>query len=114
VRYNIRDEPNGHPTRRKRALTEAEKKKVPRLRVKEWRERRGWRQIDLAHAADIQPSTVSNIENGNYSPNLRLVAALADALEIDITDLFETPKPRRRVKRAEPTAAYGDEASEGG
>jgi len=51
------------------------------------------RQVDLAYRANIQPSTVSHIETGETVPNVRLLATIAEALGVDIRDLFPPPEP---------------------
>jgi transcriptional regulator with XRE-family HTH domain len=66
---------------------------TPKLRIREWRKRKGLRQVDLAYRADVQPSTISHLENGNHVPNVRLLAAIAGALGVEITDLFPPPEP---------------------
>jgi transcriptional regulator with XRE-family HTH domain len=62
--------------------------RLPRLR--EWREARGLIQNDLARAAGVSKFTVVRIEHGaNTHPDT--ARKLAKALEIDVTDLMESP-----------------------
>ncbi len=58
-------------------------------RVQRLRESRGWRQVDLAeHAGVIQETTISHIEAGNRFPSAKSLAALAEALEVEVAALF--------------------------
>ena len=60
--------------------------------IKIWqaRDKRGLSLRELANMTGICKSTLSNIENGVYSPTLDKLEKIANALEVDITDLFET------------------------
>ena len=46
--------------------------------------------MQLAAMTGISKSTLNNIENGRTSPTLRQLEAIAEALNIRITDLFES------------------------
>ena len=45
---------------------------------------------DLAKKAGIGKTTINNIERGKVSPTLKEMEAIAKALEMRITDLFES------------------------
>lgn len=50
---------------------------------------RGWSQPDLAdRMGDIPFQSVSRLERGISNPTLRTIASAADALEVEIADLF--------------------------
>lgn len=53
-----------------------------------WREERGLSQRALASAAGLSPAMLSEIENGKKTPSLPAAKALADALGLDLDDLF--------------------------
>lgn len=44
----------------------------------------------LANISGVSRSTLNNIENGNVSPTLKQLEAIAGALKIGIVDLFES------------------------
>lgn len=46
--------------------------------------------VELAKRSGIGKSTINNIENEKVSPTLMQLEALAVALEVHITDLFES------------------------
>lgn len=60
------------------------------LRV--WREHRGLTQADLAAAASLTASYVSQIEAGRKSPTVDVYRALAAALGVTVDDLLLQPK----------------------
>lgn len=46
--------------------------------------------VELAKRSGIGKSTINNIENEKVSPTLMQLKSLAAALEVHITDLFES------------------------
>ena len=48
--------------------------------------------IQLAAMTGISKSTLNNIENGRTSPTLDQLEAIANALDVRITDLFESER----------------------
>lgn len=46
--------------------------------------------VELAKRSGIGKSTINNIENEKVSPTLMQLESLAAALEVHITDLFES------------------------
>lgn len=62
--------------------------------LKRIRKARGLSQAKLAALADLDPSTVSQIETGTRHANTRTLERLAAALGIEVVDLF--PKGERR------------------
>lgn len=58
-------------------------------RLKEWRERVGLTQGQLAAAAGIQRQTIGNIEAGRHGPGLEVGLRLAAALGCCVEDLFQ-------------------------
>jgi len=50
---------------------------------------RGWRQIDLAQEAGINEKYVSDLELGRKEICLRMIAAIADAFDMSIAELFQ-------------------------
>lgn len=57
--------------------------------VRRFRLEKGWNQNELAFHADLAPSVISLVETGRREPNATTLRKLADALGVDIPDLFE-------------------------
>lgn len=51
---------------------------------------RGMTKNDLAVKADISNSFLSDLTNGSANPSLKIMAAIADALDTPLTALLET------------------------
>jgi transcriptional regulator with XRE-family HTH domain len=64
------------------------------LRLRYWRERRGYSMRELGNVAGVEFSTVHRIETGRISPTVAMLEKLARALGIHVRDFF--PPPRRR------------------
>jgi len=58
-------------------------------RLREWRQRAGLTQQQLADRAGIQRQTVGGIESGRYGPGVEVGLRLAAALACDLEDLFQ-------------------------
>jgi transcriptional regulator with XRE-family HTH domain len=61
---------------------------VRRLRLE-----KEWNQNELAFHADLAPSVISQIETGKREPSATTLRKLADALGVDIPDLFSPKAP---------------------
>jgi transcriptional regulator with XRE-family HTH domain len=59
--------------------------------IRRAREARGWSQAKLAAGADMGVSGISQIETGARNPSVVTLSKIADALGIEVVDLF--PKP---------------------
>jgi transcriptional regulator with XRE-family HTH domain len=66
-----------------------------RLRLREWRLKRGHSLRTIAAEAGVSYVTVARIEAGTMSPTVAMLAKLARALKVHITEFFP-PKPSRR------------------
>ncbi|WP_315518867.1 helix-turn-helix transcriptional regulator [Hoylesella nanceiensis] len=64
------------------------------IRLKEILKDKGLTMVQLAELSGITPSNLSNYTNGKVSPTLETLNKIADALNIDITELF---KPKEDV-----------------
>jgi len=60
-------------------------------RLKEERLRNGWSQKDLARESKTNVDTISGIETGQHEPRPSTLRKLAEALDIEVRDLFEEP-----------------------
>jgi transcriptional regulator with XRE-family HTH domain len=54
--------------------------------VKEWRQRRGRSQMDLAHDVGVSPRHLSFVETGRSKPSREVLLALSDGLEIPLRE----------------------------
>ncbi|KIC50873.1 helix-turn-helix transcriptional regulator [Tateyamaria sp. ANG-S1] len=54
------------------------------------RKQRGYSQESFAHAVDLDRTYIGGIERGERNPGLKTVVRIADALEIDVADLFRS------------------------
>lgn len=58
-------------------------------RIRFNRKKRGWSQYKLAKEADVQPSTISQIESGaRQKPSVDVLRKVADALSTTISELL--------------------------
>jgi transcriptional regulator with XRE-family HTH domain len=76
-------------------------------KIRAVRERRGRTLREVAEAAGVSESLVSQIERNRVSPAIDTLLALADALELDMEYLFEgcrRDRPVYVVRRSERTA----------
>lgn len=64
---------------------------LPKLgsRLKEIRKTRGLTQEALAEKIDLSPQYLSRLEGGHQSPSLETVARLAEALNLELSELFD-------------------------
>lgn len=69
------------------------------IRLRYWRERRGYSVRELARRAGVGFVTVSRIENGRLSPTVAMLEKLAKALRISVRDFFPPPAKRSRPRR---------------
>ena len=58
--------------------------------VRNCRKRKGMSIVELSQISGLSKSTISNIENNNVSPTILQLESLAMALDVRITDLFES------------------------
>ena len=58
------------------------------VRLREIRLAKGYSQMQLALAADMDPTYLSAVEQGRRNISLVNIRALAGTLEIDVADLF--------------------------
>lgn len=58
------------------------------MRLREWRNRRGFSVRDLAERAGVNASTITRLENSDRPARARIARKLAEALAVDVTDLY--------------------------
>jgi transcriptional regulator with XRE-family HTH domain len=62
--------------------------------IRRLREAKGWSQAKLAGAADMGVSGVSQIETGTRNPSAVTLSKIAEALGVEVRDLFPLPELR--------------------
>lgn len=55
------------------------------------RKQKGYSQEELAHAADVHQTYVSDLERGKRNPSIKILDQLARALDADLVDLCAPP-----------------------
>jgi transcriptional regulator with XRE-family HTH domain len=69
-------------------------------RLKELRRERGWSQARLAGRAELDPSTVNQIERGVREASPGTLRKLAEALEVSLYELLEDDSPKAQAPRS--------------
>lgn len=57
-------------------------------KIKEYREKRGMTQSELAELVSVRRETIVCLENGKYNPSLRLAMDIAKVFNIQVEELF--------------------------
>ena len=58
-------------------------------KVKEYREKAGLKQSELAELAPVRRETIVHLESGKYNPSLKLAMDIAKAFHVTVEELFE-------------------------
>lgn len=58
-------------------------------RIRKLRKQKNWRQIDLAEQSGVHEVHISDLERGAREAGLRTLLAIAQALEVKLSDLFK-------------------------
>jgi transcriptional regulator with XRE-family HTH domain len=57
--------------------------------IKKELERKDWTQLDLANLAGLTPAGISQIVNGQRTPNLITACKIAEALSVSLDELLK-------------------------
>lgn len=57
-------------------------------KIRSSRKEHGWSQTVLAQKTNIPQTTISNIENGRFSPRINHVYAIAKAFEMTVSEFL--------------------------
>lgn len=60
-----------------------------KTKVKEYREKAGMKQSDLAELVNARRETIVHLENGKYNPSLKLAMDIAKVFGVTVEELFE-------------------------
>lgn len=58
-------------------------------KIKEYREKSGYKQSELAEFVGARRETIVHLENGRYNPSLKLAMDIAKVFNVTVEDLFE-------------------------
>lgn len=61
------------------------------------RHAKGLSQADLAYEAEVIRSSLSQLEKGAFYASLRIVARIADALDVEPVELLRIPRERQNL-----------------
>ena len=59
-----------------------------KTKVKEYREKAGLKQSELAELVHARRETIVHLENGRYNPSLKLAMDIAHVFHVTVEDLF--------------------------
>ena len=60
-----------------------------KTKIKEYREKTGLEQSELAELVSSRRETIVHLENGRYNPSLKLAMDIAKVFRVSVEDLFE-------------------------
>lgn len=60
-----------------------------KTKVKEYREKSGYKQSELAEMVGARRETIVHLENGKYNPSLKLAMDIAKVFQVTVEELFE-------------------------
>lgn len=66
-------------------------RRPPKLYISEWIASRGLDQEQVAERMECAPGTLSKIVNGRMKATVEWLARIAEALDIEVQDLFHDP-----------------------
>lgn len=58
-------------------------------KIKEYREKNGIKQAELAEMVNARRETIVHLENGKYNPSLKLAMDIAKVFGVTVEDIFE-------------------------
>ena len=59
-----------------------------KTKVKEYREKAGIKQSELAELVHVRRETIVHLENGKYNPSLKLAMDIAKFFQVTVEELF--------------------------
>ena len=61
-------------------------------KIKEYREKNGLKQAELASLVNARRETIVHLENGKYNPSLKLAMDIAKVFGKSVEEVFEFPE----------------------
>ena len=62
---------------------------VLKTKIKEYREKAGLKQSELAELVHARRETIVHLENGRYNPSLKLAMDIAKVFSVTVEELIE-------------------------
>jgi len=66
-----------------------------KTKIKEYRERAGLKQSELAELVHARRETIVHLENGKYNPSLKMAMEIAKVFHVTVEELFEFTEEHR-------------------
>ena len=60
-----------------------------KTKIREYRERAGLKQAELAEMVSARRETIGHLENGRYDPSLKLAMDIAKVFHTSVEELFQ-------------------------
>lgn len=60
-----------------------------KTKIKEYREKAGLKQSELAQMVSARRETIVHLEGGRYNPSLKLAMDIAKVFQVSVEELFE-------------------------
>ena len=60
-----------------------------KTKIKEYREKAGLKQSELAELVHARRETIVHLENGRYNPSFKLAMDIAKVFQVAVEELFE-------------------------
>lgn len=60
-----------------------------KTKIKDYREKLGYKQSELADMVGARRETIVHLENGKYNPSLKLAMDIAKVFNVSVEELFE-------------------------
>ena len=60
-----------------------------KTKIKEYREKAGLKQVELAELVHARRETIVHLENGRYNTSLKLAMDIAKVFSVSVEELFE-------------------------
>ena len=60
-----------------------------KTKIKEYREKAGLKQVELAELVHARRETIVHLENGRYNPSLKLAMDIAKVFSVSVEELFD-------------------------
>ena len=57
-------------------------------KIKEYREKDGMKQTELAELVNVRRETIVHLENGKYNPSLKLAMDIAKVFGVAVEEIF--------------------------
>lgn len=79
-------------------------------RIKQIRTKKGFTQEELSERIEINPKYLSSIERGKENPTLNTLIRIAESLEVDLGEIFNSLQIENSAKRKSLLISLLDEA----